>query len=126
MKMQSYISVLAILGVSIASLLSGYWLGYEERRELSQFLVRSIESEQQNRAAETRDSLRMLAALREGREGIVVELLTDKVKSGLKPIPPIGHEIVDHLSRLGNPNEATMQEAIAYQEQYCSDPCLGL
>lgn len=126
MNKQSYISAVIVLGLSVASLFAGYWLGYEDRQELVQAIIRNIEREQQNNAAETRDSLRMLVALKEGRKEIVVDLLTSKVKSGLRLTQPIGHEVVDYLSSISEPSKATLQEAIEYQNKYCSDQCLGL
>lgn len=126
MKKQNYLSASLILLLSLSCLIVGYWLGYEERQKLAKLIVSSIEREQTDRAEDTKDNLRMLIALQEGKTEIVGKLLTIKVKSGLIPVATTGDEAVDHLSGLGMPSEATMREALNYQMRYCTDKCLGL
>lgn len=104
----------------------GIWVGNEERKELANFAVSTVEDQQKSRVSETKTNLDMLIALQEGKNEIVKNILSIKVKSGLKTPLRIGVAEIDKLSELGVPSKKVLKQALEYQNKYCSNKCLGL
>jgi len=124
--MKNYISILIVIIFSILGLVVGLWVGNEERKELASFTASIVEDQQKFRASETKTNLNMLIALQEGKYEIVKNILSIKVKSGLKIPIKIGVAKTDKLSELGVPSKKTFKQALEYQNKYCSNKCLGL
>ncbi|HUT42150.1 MAG TPA: hypothetical protein VM011_12490 [Gammaproteobacteria bacterium] len=126
MAKQNWFNAMLMLLLSCACLIAGYYLGYEERKELAENLIETLEMQLRGQAFDTRMNLNMLRSLKEGRTDVVENILIPRVKSGLTSTPPIGHDLIDHLAGLYNPDQKTLEQALDFQSRYCADKCLGL
>ena len=126
MKKSTPIYAIIFIVLSIASFITGFWAGTDEKEEAERYFVNYVESSLEASANRTLKNLKMLIALKEGNKDIVVEILTGSVRSGLRKMPEIGHPGVDYLAKLSEPTESTKMLAIEYQKKYCQSKCLGI
>lgn len=119
-------SAFIVVIIFILGLVLGLWVGNEERKELANFAVSTVEDQQKISTRETKVYLDMLVSLQEGKNEVVKDILSIKVKSGLKTPIKIGITEIDKLSELGVPSKKTYKQALEYQKKYCSEKCLGL
>ncbi len=123
MSKQNYISALAILSMSIICLIVGYWIGEKERRNLKKDYLEYLSSNAKYDAMKTKTNIEMLYALKEGNVDLVANYLKALVGSGIKEFPPVGHPDNENLmTSLKNTRALVMK----YQNEHCSDSCLGL
>ncbi len=119
-------SAFIVVIIFILGLVLGLWVGNEERKQLANFAVSTVEDQQKISTRETKVYLDMLVSLQEGKIEAVKDILSIKVKSGLKTPIKIGIPEIDKLSELGVPSRKTYKQALEYQKKYCSEKCLGL
>lgn len=119
-------SAFIVVIIFILGLVLGLWVGNEERKKLANFAVSTVEDQQKISTRETKVYLDMLVSLQEGKNEVVKDILSIKVKSGLKTPIKIGITEIDKLSELGVPSKKTYKQALEYQKKYCSEKCLGL
>lgn len=126
MAKQSWLNAMLILVLSSACLFAGWYMGYAERKELAEILIETLEMQSQGQVSDTRMNLNMLRSLKDGRTDVVENILISRVKGGLKSTHPIGHDFIDRIAGLSNPDRETLDQALDFQSRYCADKCLGL
>ena len=93
---------------------------------MAAILVSNIEMESKNYARRVESNLELLTLIESGDEKTVKNILMMKVKSGLKPVQYIGDPLVDSWTKELSPSEETLIKAKNYQEEFCTEACLGI
>ena len=112
MRKQNHISAVSMISLSVICFAVGYWSADIERKEIAKFLLNNIDSGIKSDIRETKIDLDILVSLQDGDIEAVNNFLLQKVKIRLK----------HHTSK----NSELYKKAIAYQNKYCENKCLGI